>query len=90
MSAASAAKLTKQLAILFQQSNNSLLAKSFTTANDLRLGPFLSLLPRDAIRRLSNLQQLKAPQDENSLQIEYGIQPLARFDSARRRCSTVA
>src|SRR6267378_969022 len=63
--------LTKQLAILFQQSNNSLLAKSFTTANDPAIRALLRS-PSPATRSGASviLQQLKAPQDENSLQIE--------------------
>ena len=64
--------LTRQLAILFQQSNNFLLTKTFTAANDPAIRAFLQF-PSPPTRSGASaiLQQLKAaPQDQNSLQIE--------------------
>src|SRR6266404_2894902 len=63
--------LTKQLAIFFQQSNNFLITRASTTANDPAIRAFLQF-PSPATRAGAAviLQQLKPPQDENSLQIE--------------------
>jgi PAS domain S-box-containing protein len=63
--------LAKQLAILIQQSNNLSLAKTFTTANEPAIKAFLQS-PSPATQSGASviLQQLKAPQYENSLQIE--------------------
>src|SRR3981081_2773768 len=52
--------LTKQLAILFQQSNNLLLTKAFTTANNPAITAFLqSPSPATRAGALVILQQLK-------------------------------
>src|SRR3979411_1644151 len=63
--------LTKQLAILLQQSNNVFLTKTFTAANDPAIKAFLQS-PSAATRSgaSSILRQLDAPQDQNGLQIE--------------------
>ena len=63
--------LTKQLAILLQQSNHLSLTKIFTAANDPAIKAFLQS-PSPATRSGASviLQQLKAPQDQNTLQIE--------------------
>ena len=63
--------LTKQLAILLQQSNSLFLTKTLTAANDPAVKAFLqspSLTTRSGASAI--LQQLEGPQDQNSLQIE--------------------
>lgn len=63
--------LTKQLALLLQQSNILLLSKTFTSANDPAIKAFFqSPSPATRSGALVILQQLKAPQDLNSLQME--------------------
>ena len=63
--------LTKQLANLFQQSNNLLLTKTATAANAPAIKAFLQS-PSTATRSGASvsLQQLETPEDKNSLQIE--------------------
>jgi len=63
--------LTKQLTILLQQSNNFLLNRTLTVANDPAIKALLQS-PSPATRSGASviLRQLKAPQDENSLQVE--------------------
>jgi PAS domain S-box-containing protein len=63
--------LTKQLAILFQQSNQLLLTKTFTTANEPAVKTFL-LSPSPATRSgaSASLRQLATPEDKSNLQIE--------------------
>jgi len=63
--------LTKQLAMLFQQSNNLLLTKTFTAANDPAIKAFLQS-PSPVTRTGASLilRQIEAPQDVNRLQIE--------------------
>src|SRR5258705_11590653 len=63
--------LTKQLAVLFQQSNSLLLTKTATVANEPAIKAFLQS-PSPATRSGASvsLQQLETPQDTNNLQIE--------------------
>jgi PAS domain S-box-containing protein len=63
--------VTRQLGILLQQSNSLLLTRTFTIANDAAIKAFLQS-PSPATRSSASaiLQQLKPPQDENSLQVE--------------------
>ncbi|MCU1267866.1 MAG: multi-sensor signal transduction histidine kinase [Acidobacteria bacterium] len=63
--------LTKQLAILFQQSNHLLLTMTVTAANDPAIKAFLQS-PSAATKGGASLslQQLETPQDKNNLQIE--------------------
>jgi hypothetical protein len=75
--------LTKQLATLFQQSNNLLLAKTFTAANEPAIKAFLqSPSPATRSGALVSLRQLETPQDKNNLQIELWNKPIARLDRA--------
>ncbi|HBB86531.1 MAG TPA: hypothetical protein DC047_02820 [Blastocatellia bacterium] len=63
--------LTKQLALLLQQSNILLLGKTFNSANDPAIRAFLQS-PSPATRSGASavLKQLMPPQDLNSLQVE--------------------
>src|SRR6267142_887157 len=63
--------LTRQLAILLQQSNNVMLTRTFTSANDPAVKAFLQS-PSAATRSgaLVILQQVEPTQDVNGLQIE--------------------
>jgi len=63
--------LTRQLAILLQQSNIGMLTRTFTAANDPAVKAFLQS-PSAATRSGASviLQQVEPPQDANSLQIE--------------------
>ena len=63
--------LSKQLATLFQQSNNLLLTQTFTAANQPAIKAFLQS-PSPATRSGASvsLRQLETPQDKNNLQIE--------------------